>query len=231
MEEGKFFVAPKANLIIFARMKNIRRTFFHFLLFGLGVCIPRVMAESIPSTQFTSEKLTLEEHFHAGRYEAGFGGGSLFSPIGRPKNRPTVNYAFGEFHFGLMLTDPGGPGILRGNLELVPEAFGAAIYDGPGNYVAGGAAWFRYNFIPPDWRVIPYVQAGGGAVLTDIDHRYVGQHFNFNLGAAAGLRFFVCPHSTVNLEYRFQHISNANLGPRNIGINAHGPALSFSRLF
>jgi lipid A 3-O-deacylase len=226
------FCGPvKSNYLYSARMKNICRTFFYSVLIGLGFCAPRLIGESIPSTAFASEKLTLEDHFHAGRFEVALGGGTLFSPIGHPKNRPTVNYALGEVQFGLMLTDPGGPGIFRGNLEFVPEAFGASIYDGRGNYLAGGTVWFRYNFIPPDWRVIPYVQAGGGGVLTDIDRRYVGEHFNFNLGAAAGFRFFICPRSTVNLEYRYQHISNANLGRRNIGVNAHGPVLSFSWFF
>jgi lipid A 3-O-deacylase len=220
-------------LNIFARMENICRTFFCSILLFIGpdFFVSQVKGESIPSTSFSSEKLSLEDHFHSGRYEVGLGGGALFSPIGHPNDRPTINYAVGELHFGLMMTDPGGPGIFRGNLEFVPEAFGAPIFDGPGNYLAGGAVWFRYNFIPPDWRVLPYVQLGGGALLTDIDHHFVGEHFNFNLGVAAGLRFFVCPRSTINLEYRIQHISNANLADHNIGINAHGPMLSFSWFF
>ena len=32
-------------------------------------------------------------------------------------------------------------------------------------------------------------------------------------------------------EYRFQHISNANIAPHNLGINAHGPMVGCSWLF
>jgi hypothetical protein len=36
---------------------------------------------------------------------------------------------------------------------------------------------------------------------------------------------------SVNLEYRYQHISNANLAHRNLGVNAHGPMLAVSFFF
>jgi len=35
----------------------------------------------------------------------------------------------------------------------------------------------------------------------------------------------------LNLEYRYQHISNANIGPKNLGINASGPFLGASCFF
>jgi len=33
---------------------------------------------------------------------------------------------------------------------------------------------------------------------------------------------------SLNLEYRFQHVSNAGLAGRNLGINAHGPVMGVS---
>lgn len=65
----------------------------------------------------------------------------------------------------------------------------------------------------------------------DIDHRYDGMNFNFNVDGAAGLRYFITPQVSLNLEYRFQHISNANLGRHNLGLNAEGPVLAVSWLF
>ncbi|MDB6121972.1 MAG: ompW [Pedosphaera sp.] len=199
-------------------------------LLGLQAA-PTLAADNSSSVSFSDQSLSYEDNFQSGRYEIAVGGGALFSPIGTPKNRPKLNYALGLAQFGLMLTSPPEDGFFRGNFEFAPEVFAASIYEGPGKYIAGGTIWLRYNFIPHHSRLIPFLQIGGGFVVTDIDHRYDGQDFNFNLAAATGLRFFVCPHSTVNLEYRFQHISNANLGNRNLGINAHGPILSVSYLF
>ena len=62
-------------------------------------------------------------------------------------------------------------------------------------------------------------------VGTDIDRGIVGQRFNFNLGVEA--RYFVAKSWAINLEYRYQQISNANLGHRNLGINAYGPILGY----
>jgi opacity protein-like surface antigen len=68
-------------------------------------------------------------------------------------------------------------------------------------------------------------------VTTDIDRGLVGQPFNFSLDLGVGLRYFVTRRWSINLEYRFQHISNADLGQRNIGINAQGPVLGISCFF
>ena len=177
------------------------------------------------------DKLFLEDNFRRGQWEGAVGGATLFSPIGPTKNRPVLNYALGNVQAGYMLNDVSRNDFLRGNFELAPEAFGARIFHGPGHYIAGATLWVRYNFVPPRWRVLPYAQAGAGLTSTDIDHRYDGQDFNFNLDLAGGIRCFIVPRWALNLEYRYQHISNANLGNKNIGINAHGPALELSWFF
>jgi opacity protein-like surface antigen len=173
-----------------------------------------------------------ESFFSAGRYEAGLTGGAFFSPFPPCANRPTINYSFPSLSLGYMLGDVKGDGWWRGNFELAGEAFGSSIFNGPGTYIAGGTLWLRYNFVPRrSGGIVPYVQAGGGAVSTDIDRGIVGQPFNFNLDAAAGVRYFFAQDWSVNLEYRYQHISNANTGPNNLGINSCGPFLGISHFF
>jgi hypothetical protein len=169
--------------------------------------------------------------FQARRFEAMASAGVLFSPIGSPQNRPTINYTVYSLQLGYMLSDVNGRGILRGNFELTGEAFGSTVFQGPGSYIAGGTVWLRYNFIPPGWRLVPYIEAGAGLTTTDIDRDFVGQPFNFNLDLGVGIRFFVARHWSINLECRFQHVSNANTGPKNIGINSYGPVLGISYLF
>jgi hypothetical protein len=183
-----------------------------------------------PSTTPDSGRFTTD-FFEHGRFETAFNNGVLFSPFIATHNRPVINYTMSEVQCGYMLTDTKGRGLLRGNLELAGEGFGSAVFDGPGDYIAGMTLWLRYNFVKPNCRLVPFFQMGAGVVSTDIDRNIVGQPFNFNLDIGAGVRYFVARKWSVNLEYRYQHISNANTGDRNIGINAHGPILGISYFF
>ena len=130
-----------------------------------------------------------------------------------------------------MLGGVKGTGWWRGNFEVVGEGFGSGIYEGPGSYIAGATVWLRYNFVRPTCRLVPYVQAGAGLTSTDIDRGLVGEPFNFNLELGVGVRYFLSERWALALEYRYQHISNANIGAENVGINAQGPILGVSFLF
>jgi lipid A 3-O-deacylase len=212
-------------------MKTIWKICFRSILITAMLSCGFARAQTDSTKPPASKEFFAENTFRKGRFETTLWAGSLFSPVGNPKHRNTLNYALGSFQLGYMLNDPGDGGFFRGNFELAPEAFGAAIHDGRGNYIAGGAVWLRYNFVPHGWRVIPYAQLGAGVELTDADRSLLGQNFNFNLDAAAGLRYFIAPRCTLNLEGRFQHLSNANLARKNVGINAVGPILGVSWFF
>jgi opacity protein-like surface antigen len=172
-----------------------------------------------------------DELFEAGRHEAALMGGTLFSPILADTHRATVNYTFTSLQFGWMLGDVKGNSWLRGNFEVAVEGFGGAIWQGPGSYVAGGTVWLRYNFVQPGWHVVPFVQGGAGLVATDTDRNLIGQTLNFNLDTGLGLRYFVARDWSVNVEYRYQHISNAKMSKNDVGINAHGPLVGVSYFF
>lgn len=174
---------------------------------------------------------SIDHLFERGRREVSFNNGVFFSPYLATYNRPTINYTMTEIQLGYMLTEFRETGFFRGNLEVVGEGFGSGIFMGPGSYIAGMTIWTRYNFVRPGWRWVPYAQAGAGLTSTDIDRGIVGQPFNFNLNLGAGVRWFIRPRWALNLEYRYQHISNANTGKRNLGINAQGPILGVSYLF
>ena len=155
----------------------------------------------------------------------------MFSPIGADKDRPTENYTLSGLQFAWMLTDVRGPGFLRGNLELPLEAMGGKVFNGKGSYMVGGTIWIRYNFIQPNWRVVPYLQLGAGAEATDMDEKLVGQTFNFNLDIGVGTRCFVAEKWAVNLECRYQHLSNGRLAKHDLGVNAVGPMIGVSYFF
>jgi lipid A 3-O-deacylase len=185
----------------------------------------------IGKTINASEALESEDLFSKGRYEAALTSGVLFSPFIASGGRPTINYTISEVQLGYMLGDIKASGFFRGNFELIGDAFGSAIFVGPGDYIVGMTIWGRYNFVQPNWRIVPYVQAGAGLTVTDIDRQIVGQAFNFNLDLAIGARYLITEKWALMLEYRYQHISNANSAEHNFGINANGPILGVSYLF
>jgi lipid A 3-O-deacylase len=173
----------------------------------------------------------LSNYFQRGRHDVTLMSGAMFSPIGADKGRSTEYYTLSGLQFGWMLSDVRGGGWLRGNWEVSLEAIGGAVYKGKGSYIAGGTLWGRYNFVPANWRVAPYLQAGAGAEATDMDQRLIGQTFNFNLDIAAGMRWFVTQNWALDLECRYQHISNGTIAKHDIGINAVGPMLGVTYLF
>jgi opacity protein-like surface antigen len=173
----------------------------------------------------------IDDNFRTGWHEVQLGGAVYFSNIFRNYNRPKVDYATGFAQAGYMVTEPGEDAWWRGSFELAPEVFAAGIYRGPGNVIAGGTLWFRYNFVQRDWKLAPYFQLGGGGTYIDLPHYYDGKDFNFNLEAGVGLHYFIRPNLALNAEYRFQHISNANLWAHNIGANADGPVIGISYFF
>jgi hypothetical protein len=169
--------------------------------------------------------------FQKGQWEATFNNGLLFSPVIVDSGRPTVDYTYSGLEFGRMLSTPDGDAWYRGNFELGGEFFGGGIFEGRGSYLAGTGLFLRYNFVQEGWRFIPYAQIDLGAVFTDVDRRLQGENFNFTEQFALGGRYFISPQWSLNLELRFQHISNAGLASPNAGVNALGPMLSLSYFF
>ena len=214
---ASFFSRPAAKL---------RLIVLTILVAGLSA-----LATLPASAQTTNDTFFTGDLFEARKWEANVSSGVLFSPIGTPKDRPVINYTITTLQLGYMLSDVKGPGILRGNFELAGDVFASKVFIGPGSYIAGGTVWIRYNFVPAGWRIIPFVEAGAGLTTTDLDRKFVGQPFNFNLNAAVGLRYFVAKHWSINLTCQYQHISNANTGKKNVGINAYGPILGVSYFF
>jgi len=57
--------------------------------------------------------------------------------------RPTLNSTISSYRLGIMLNDVRGDGCLRGNYELLLEAFAGTIYQGPGNGLGGATLQLR----------------------------------------------------------------------------------------
>lgn len=150
-------------------------------------------------------------------------------------NRPSIDYSLDTLRLGLMLNDPAGPGLLAGNFELLGEVFAGPVVEGPGNVLAGGTLVFRYNFIQPRARLIPYVQVGAGGVYTDIPEKesrgLISLPVEFNLQAGAGTRIMLNDRWSLVIEGAYRHISNAEIKKPNFGIDSVGGNLGFGFFF
>jgi hypothetical protein len=179
----------------------------------------------------SSGSFNIDDHFQRGWHEATVGSSVYISDLLVRFDRPDPYYCSGFLQAAYTVTPPVEGGMLRGSFQLAPEIFGAGVFHGPGHFFGGATLWFRYLFVQPGWRLVPFLEGGGGGTYIDIPHNFDGKAFNFNLDFGLGVRYFVCSNCSLDAEYRVQHISNANLWDHNIGLNAMGPSLGVTLYF
>ena len=82
---------------------------------------------------------------------------------------------------------------------------------------------------------MPYFQLGAGMTCNDgfrdPNQRALGQALEFELQVQPGARYFLTDNMALNIEGGLIHISNANLNPRNHGINALGGSVGIGWFF
>ena len=149
---------------------------------------------------------------------------------------PALNYVPLSIRHGWNLGNASGPGgLFPGNWEFVLDVTGAAIMSSYGNWLAGPSAFLRYNWAETGSRFVPYAQAGAGILVNDayrdVRQRAIGQAVEFCLHAELGLRCFVTPSLSLDIEGGLQHISNAGSADRNSGINAFGGSVGLTYYF
>lgn len=162
--------------------------------------------------------------------------GVQFAPSGLGPRSQTFDYLTEQIRFGRILTSNFFDGsCFRGDLEGIFELTTAPIVDGFGSIVIGPSALIRYNFVQPDARLIPYLQAGAGVVYNDAykdpDQRSIGQSVEFFLEVGGGFHYRIGDNWTFDVESEIGHISNASLASRNFGINSVGGSLGFTFFF
>lgn len=123
--------------------------------------------------------------------------------------------------WGMVFTDELKAKWLSGNAEFFIEPLAAHFFE-PFSASAFGATFnLKYNFLSFG-RWIPYWDAGGGLLWTDLAPRIPEQstQWNFILQTGPGVHYLLNEELALTLSGRFNHISNANLGERNTGLNA-----------
>ncbi len=131
--------------------------------------------------------------------------------------------------YGWLLTDPAGPGFLRGRFEFGVDAVPVFLVV----QKTGTAYGFGLNPFALKWdftsnrRIVPYLELNGGTLFTDNRTPPGTSHVNFTSSGAIGAHF-VRSRFTWSAELRFMHISNAGLVSPNPGINTLQIRLGFS---
>lgn len=130
---------------------------------------------------------------------------------------------------GMVLTDPLGSGWYQGNVELLVEPVYARFTKPFAADGAGGSFVVKYNFLSFG-RWMPFWDAGAGIFWTNLAPRIPEQstQFEFGLETGPGVQYFVTDRITWTMGVRLHHISNANLGERNTGINGVLPYVGVS---
>jgi opacity protein-like surface antigen len=117
-----------------------------------------------------------------------------------------------------------GPVAVRWVSEIVPLTLvgewhatngrRAYAYGGGGSPVGAQVNFAHYR------RFEPFVTAGGGFLYFDRP-MFAETQFNFTAQVGGGVQWFASRRSSVDFGYKYHHISNANLGDKNPGMDSH----------
>jgi lipid A 3-O-deacylase len=122
--------------------------------------------------------------------------------------------------YGMILTSPHLPGILRGQLEYAVDVVPVWVIAQKTNTAYGASVdpfAFKWIFDTPK-KVKPFFQIEGGALFTNTKVPEGTSQINFTTSGGIGAHFLGKKHN-FSAEVRFQHISNAGMTNPNPGIN------------
>jgi lipid A 3-O-deacylase len=180
---------------------------------------------SAPPLTAPAPETGVEALFRPGTVTTQVLGGAYFN-VNLGPSIPTFNYVPVVLREGWMLTCPTDHLWGYGNYECLFDITGAAITSNYGHWFAGPSFYLRFNWLPPGSCIVPYAQVGTGAVFNDAykdqSQRAIGQSLEFYQHVELGLKYFVAPNMSLDVEGGLQHLSNGGLARRNLGVNAVG---------
>jgi len=108
-----------------------------------------------------------------------------------------------------------------GMLQFIIEPFASYVFDPYNNAEIGNNFALKIGLVPDNWRFQPYVKGGVGFMDLTQHFREQGTQFNFNEYAGFGLHYLFTKKLAFTLEYRYRHISNADIKQPNHGIGTN----------
>ena len=154
-------------------------------------------------------------------WEIWTGGGG--DPIGTPNVTLGNRVWNAGFRYGWILTDAHGPGFLRGRFEYAVDALPVVMVFQPGGraYGFGFDPWImKWNF-EPHRRISPYIELGGGALISTREIPVGEARFNFTPTGAIGINLLRGKYHW-SIDFRYFHISDAQITAFNPGTDTFG---------
>jgi len=113
------------------------------------------------------------------------------------------------------------PAILGNRIRLAIEMYGSII-NGTNHPLDGEFAFspliFNYRY-DTGGLFVPFIEGGGGFVLTTLDELNIGGPFEFSSQGGGGIQWFFSPKYALTIDARYRHISNAGIKDQNSGLN------------
>jgi hypothetical protein len=121
--------------------------------------------------------------------------------------------------YGHFLSPEVGDGWYRARHEVLLEIPVNLAVDRNGRAMTGGNILGCWKFTSLR-EYLPYLFAGGGIFYVDLGMPGMGSRLDFSYQGGVGIQYFITRETALNLEYRYQHVSNANIASPNEGLNA-----------
>jgi lipid A 3-O-deacylase len=134
--------------------------------------------------------------------------------------------------YGWILTEPHGPGFLKGRFEYAVDAVPTFLVFQPANTAYGAGVdplGLKWNF-SSHGRISPYLELTGGVLFTSHDVPTGTNPVNFMSSLGLGTHV-LGPRYNWSVEARYMHISNAGLATPNPGINTVQVRIGIGRFF
>ncbi len=151
------------------------------------------------------------------------GGHSIFGG----STDPTGLFSAGG-RVGRILSSEHGSGALRGNFEYAFDVTPVTVVFQQNTVYGGGFSpmILRWNFTRPR-KISPWFEVGGGVLFTSSDVPAFTNSVNFTPQAAVGLNVFLRQKRSVDVAFKYMHISNAGLSDPNPGLNTLQGMIAF----
>lgn len=206
-----------------ASMKMLRLLLFTLISVGT-VAQLRAGSETVTTTSAT-------QPLDAPSFELSTESAYLMGIIGNPNSYEIgAQFITARWRWGTHTSD----GWLRGFNQFYFLAMAEPIFRGPENHYFGISTGFRYNFVQPNARFVPYVSGGIGLGAID-SHANIngaqGQDFTFNILTAAGISYKIDEHWKASAGILYQHLSNGGQTDPNPSLNLLGPQLGLTYSF
>ncbi len=124
--------------------------------------------------------------------------------------------------FGRFLSNELGKGSwYQGRHEVFVELPLHVAVDHDGRIMTGAYLLGSYKFTGLAARQLyPYLFGGGGVLYVDLGLPNMGSRLDFNYQGGTGVQYLVRKDMAIQAEYRYHHVSNANIATPNEALNS-----------